>query len=319
MRRLLVLLICLALAVAGCAQESSNTSVGDKVITTVAVDATSSTGEVTTTESDVASTVAETSSGQTTTTVATMGIPYTVDSGRRLDVYTPGEPGPWPVVVVVHGLYQDKFSFAPLAEAIASEGAVVFNISVDMTFPFGTAIEEVACAVRFSRAMAADYGGDETRITLIGNSAGAVTGAVVAMAGDDFAEDCVVTEGSALVDALVGYEGPYNWATQPVFNDAGDFVTLGEEDPELLETINPYSHIGGNPDLVVRLIHGDDTDAEWYEVPRQVSVEFHQALAEAGYSAELTLLDGPSHIGLTVPSSEAFEVAVQQVLQVAGG
>lgn len=92
-------------------------------------------------------------------------------------------------MVVVHGFAQGRFSFAPLAEAIASEGAVVFNIDVAMSFPFRTTIEEVACAVRFSRAMAADYGGDETRITLIGNSAGASTGALVAIAGDDFAGD----------------------------------------------------------------------------------------------------------------------------------
>jgi acetyl esterase/lipase len=290
-------------------------------MTTVAVDATSSTGEVTTTEPDVPSAVAETSSGQTTTTVATMGIPYTVDSGRKLDVYTPGGQGPWPVVVVVHGFAQGKFSFAPLAEAIASEGAVVFNIGVETSFPFRTAIDEVACAVRFSRATAAGYGGDDTRITLVGNSLGATLGAIVAMAGDDFAGDCVVTEGSAVVDALVGYEGGYDHATHNYGQvpEDGNLPALREEDPELWATVNPYSHIGGNPDLVVRLIHGDDTDAAWYEIPRQISVEFHQALAEAGYDAEVTLLDGPSHIGLTLPSSKAFEVAVQQALQVAGG
>ena len=94
---------------------------------------------------------------------------------------------------------------------------------------------------------------------------------------------------------------------------------MREEDAELWETMDSHTHIGGNPDLVVRLIHGDDTDVDWHEVPRQVSVEFHQALAEAGYDAEVTLLDGPSHLGLTIPSSKAFEEAVQQVLQVAGG
>ena len=215
--------------------------------------------------------------------------------------------------------FQGKFSFAPLAEAIASEGAVVFNIDVDTSFPFRTAMEEVACAVRFSRAMAADYGGDDTRITLVGNSLGATLGAVVAMAGHDFAGDCVVTEGPVLVDALVAYEGGFDMATRHPNGGAGNFAALKQDDPELWETIYPYSHIGGNPDLVVRLIHGVDTDIDWFEIPRQDSVEFHQALAEAGYDAEVTLLDGPSHTGLTLPSSEAFEVAVQQVLQVAGG
>jgi acetyl esterase/lipase len=292
----------------------------DDVAATIAPATTTST--VNTTAPATTTTIAPTTTiAAPTTTAATVGVPYTVVdsgsiSGSKLDVYTPGEPGPWPVVVVVHGFAQSRRSFAPLAEAIASEGAVVLNIDVAMSFPFQTTIEEVACAVRFARAMASDYGGDETRITLIGNSAGASTGAIVAMAGDDFAGDCVVTEGSALVDALVGYEGPYDWGTQN--SRAGNFVALREEDAELWESINPYSHIGGNPDLVVRLIHGDDTGTAWYEVPRQVSVEFHEALAEARYDAELTLLEGP-HVGLSVPSSEAFDVAVQQVMQVARG
>jgi len=175
-----------------------------------------------------------------------MGIPYIVDSPRRLDVYTPGEPGPWPVVVVVHGLEQGRFSFVILAVAIAAEGAVVLSIG------------------------------------------------------------------------LVGYEGPNKRATHNDKTESVNLVALREEDPELWETMDPCTHIGGNPDLVVRLIHGDDTDVDWYEVPRQVSVDLHQAPAEDGYDAELTLLDGPSPLGLTILSSEAFDVAVQQVLQVAG-
>jgi hypothetical protein len=43
-------------------------------------------------------------------------------------------------------------------------------------------------------------------------------------------------------------------------SEGGNFVDLREEDAELWESIYPYSYIGGNPDLVVRLIHGDDTD-----------------------------------------------------------
>ena len=321
-RRLLVLVIALTVVVLllpACTDSADDSADTTLAPTTTVIETTTTAPPASTAAPTTTTTAPTTTTAATTTTAGTMGIPYIVDSPRRLDVYTPSGPGLWPVVVVVHGFMQGRFSFATLAEAIASEGAVVFNIGVEMSFPFLTAVEEIACAVRFSRAMAADYGGDASRITLVGNSAGAATGAIVAMAGDDFVGDCVVNEGSAHVDALVGYEGPYNWATQPVFNDVGDFVSLGEEDPELLETINPYSHIGGNPDLVVRLIHGDDTDVDWYEVPRQVSVEFHQALAEAGYDAEVTLLDGPSHLGLTNSSSKAFEETVQQVLQVAGG
>jgi len=141
------------------------------------------------------------------------------------------------------------------------------------------------------------------------------------MDGDDFSGDCAVNEGSALLDGFVGYEGPYDydWVLTALPKPDLDLLSMREEDPDQWEAINPYSHIGGNGDLVVRLIHGDDTDLAWYEVPRAFSVDFHQALTEAGYDVELTLLDGASHIALTNPGTEAFEVTVQTVMQIAGG
>jgi hypothetical protein len=136
---------------------------------------------------------------------------------------------------------------------------------------------------------------------------------VVALAGDEYARDCTITEGSAIPDVLVGYEGPYDWATHDY--QQVNLVPLHDDDPEQWEAINPYVHIGENPDLIVRLIHGDDADVAWYEVPRSVSVDFNQALLEAGYDTELILLEGASHSALSYPGSEAIEVTVQQALQ----
>ena len=196
---------------------------------------------------------------------------------------------------------------------------MVFNVGVAMRPPFlHEATEQVACAVRFAKATAADHGGDATEITVVGHSAGAVTGMVVALTGDDcYAQDCVVTDETAVLDVLVGYKGPYDWT----IHDYGEIspFPLGEEDPDKWEAINPYAHIGGNPDLVVRLTHRDDLNVAWYETPRGVSVDLNQVLLEAGYDAELTLLEGASHSALLSRGSKAFDMAVQQVLQVAGG
>ena len=52
----------------------------------------------------------------------------------------------------------------------------------------------------------------------------------------------------------------------------------------------------------MRLIHGDDTDVAWHEVPRAVSVEFSQALLEAGYDVELTLLEDATTAPFSFPS-----------------
>ncbi len=218
------------------------------------------------------------------------------------------------MVVVAHGLGQTKGNFAGLSEVIASEGAVVFNIQVAYSVPPLDGIEDIACAIRFARANARDYGGDPASITLVGNSSGAAKGSIVAMDGDAYKGDCVVSEGSALPDALVGYEGPFDYATHlyGTFN----VPSLGEEDPAIWEAVNPYLHIGGNSDLVVRLIHGRDKDLGPYDVLPEVSADFHAALEEAGYDVDLTYVDGASHRSLQ-PGTDAFALTVEQVLNVA--
>ena len=138
---------------------------------------------------------------------------------------------------------------------------------------------------------------------------------MIALSGDDFEGDCVVTEASALPDAFVGFEGFYNLETAALV--IPDLTILKDEDPELFEAVNPYSHIGHNSDLQVRLVHGDDVDTEWWEVLPEASIEFHQALSDAGYDAELIILAGTSHTTLTNKYlyPEAFDLIVQEVME----
>jgi acetyl esterase/lipase len=248
----------------------------------------------------------------------TSGIVYAKVSivSSVLDVYAPSDPGPWPVVVVAHGVMESRLNYANLAESIATQGAVVYNIDWWSTPPWSTGIECIACAVRFARATAADYGGDASRITLVGSSAGAATGAVVALAGDDFGGNCIATDASAMPNALVAWEGPYDYATT-VYN-VYDHPSLKDEDPELWEAINPYSHIGQNPELQVRLVYGNDVDTSWWDIAPQVSMDFHQVLADAGYDVELVVVEGSDHTDLTSSSSDALAVMVEQVMEVAG-
>lgn len=273
----------------------------------------------TTVPAAVSSTTTAADQPATTTTVAatpnfttTVGLDYTTN--HKLDVYAPVERADWPIVVVVHGLGGIRGGLAPLAEAIAAEGAVVFNISTEFSVPPIDGIQDIACAIRFARGTAREYGGDPTSITLVGYSSGAAKGSIVAMDGDAYEGDCVVSDGSALPNAFVGYEGPFDYAghVYGVFN----VPRLKEEDPVMWEAVNPYSHIGGNPDLIVRLIHGRDDDSRPYDVPLEASAEFNQALAAAGYDVEVTYLDGATHSSLR-PGTEAFEVTLQRVLDTA--
>jgi acetyl esterase/lipase len=222
------------------------------------------------------------------------------------------------VVVVVHGLYQSRSSLRTLAKAIASQGAVVYNIDAGYGSPHLTsAFERIACAVRFARDTAADYGGDPSWVSLVGHSSGADHGAVIALAGDDFAGDCAVTDASASVDAFVGYEGCFDCTTKvPQSSFDLDFTSLRDEDPELWHAINPYSHIGRNPELQVRLLHGNVPDVEWYDTLLAVSREFHQALAEAEYDVELIVVQRGTHDDIT-SDSDVIALTVEQVMELA--
>jgi sugar lactone lactonase YvrE/acetyl esterase/lipase len=239
---------------------------------------------------------------------------------QRLDVYTPSEAGDWPVVVLLHGYDATKEYYAPLSQAIAEQGAVVFTAAWptwiadlaarDNGKGFREMSEVLSCAIRFARATAPDYGGDPSQVTLVGHSYGADAGAWVALAGDDLDRsweelalirggpppqvECVVSGVSADVDAYVGIGGGYDFAGP-----------LQERDPELWQIADAYAHLGQNVDLRVRLIHGERDST----VEPEHAVQFNDALVEAGYDTSLTLWDGKHQVPTELTVAEVMKVA----------
>lgn len=236
----------------------------------------------------------------------------------KLDILAPNEANSLPVVIVAHGVYQNKGNFTDLATAIASQGAVVYNINanVELYDPFTNGIERIACAVRFARKTSADYGGNANRIILVGNSAGANSGIIAALAEDEIVGDCVEMSESASVSGFVGYEGVYDIGITH-YNKIFDHTAFESEDPEQWHTINPYSHIGDNPDLQIRLVHGGAPDVAWYDIPLEVSSDFYQTLSDAGYDVTFTVADGDPHTALTWDDYDAFELVVDLVMELA--
>ncbi len=294
-------------AVGGCGSDSDGAATDDTPTTVGAVDSSTETTESppTTDGPEVTSPEARVESLLRFTT-----------GGRTLDVHIPEGPGPFPVVVMIHGVAMSRSGLAPLAEAVSDAGIVVFNADVRMNEPFDETIDDIACAVRYASAESPSYRGDPSDLTLFGFSGGAATGIVVALRGEDLGTDCLA-DGPISVDAFVAYEGPFDWSR----TDYGrvDLTRFESSDPEIWEAVDPYTHIGDNPDLVVRLIHGDDLDTAWYEVPRAASMELHDVLLDAGYDVELTLLDNADHGAILRSYEEAFETAVAETVGVATG
>ena len=113
-------LSCVTFVMLVLAAACSSSDAGESTTTTTTTQATPSTAATTTTEPSLASAMEglANAKGSVSTSVngatsqATRSITYTVESGKRLDVYSPSEPGAWPVVIVVHGWGQSKGGLA---------------------------------------------------------------------------------------------------------------------------------------------------------------------------------------------------------------
>lgn len=228
-----------------------------------------------------------------------------------LDVYAPTESGKWPVVLFLPGRGMPKGTGShSLLRPLAEQGMVVVSINYSDLHPntaikdhgrgFREMAETVACAIRFAHKTTMDSGHQATQVILLGFSLGGGLAAHVALVADeidqlweDFASQqggpprqvqCAVHEGSVHVDALVGIAGVYD-------GFVGSEGRLGREwlqanDPALWDLL--YSAVGKNPELKVRLLHGEHDGM----IPLENSLAFEAVLLEAGYDVELITFDG---------------------------
>ncbi len=248
---------------------------------------------------------------------------------EMLDVYAPTEPGPWPVVVLMHAWFQskDNSAYTSFGEELAGRGLVVFvperrspcsmlsDCAQDNGRDFREVYESWACAVRFARERAADYGGDAARVTVFGHESGGLQTSLIGddleQTWDEFAStrggppaqtECLAAEGSAHVDAFIGYWGDYDF-----------YERLKESDPDLWELTSFFGVIGGNPDLHVYLVQGGMVNPSYIER----SVLLHEALVNAGYDATQMLLGEAKDV---IPwSGPDREELIQLILEVARG
>lgn len=115
-------------------------------------------------------------------------IVYDAASGERLNLFVPEGPGPWPVLVYIHGGYWmalDKSSTDCVALGLVPHRVAVVNI--DYTLMPAVRMDELVrqcrAAIQWVQTHAAEYGLDAGRLWVAGHSAGGHLTAAVASAG----------------------------------------------------------------------------------------------------------------------------------------
>lgn len=268
----------LVLALAACATpQASNTTT-----TTLLAPVTTTTAASTTTTTPSTTT--------TTTTGILAGVPG--------ETQVPEGVGPFPTVVLAHGgswLFGSPADIRPLADYLTGAGFLTVNASYRLSNQspgFPGAVDDIACAVRYA---ASHPDGDGT-VAVVGFSAGAHLGALVALVGDAFAEMCPFP-GSGVPGRFVGLAGPYDVARLGGFM-VPFFGRAVTEAPELWEFGNPQRFTDANPGLRALIVHGDLDGI----VNISFATDFHEALAAAGAASTLEIVPGARHNAMSAPS-----------------
>jgi acetyl esterase/lipase len=160
-------------------------------------------------------------------------IAYGPDARQRLDVYAPlGHAGPAPVAVFFYGGSWEsgrRQDYNWVGRALAAQGfvTVVADYRLYPRVRFPGFVEDGAQAVRWTVDHAASFGGDPSRLVLVGHSAGAYN---AVMLGLDARYLRAAGVDPGRIRAVAGLSGPYDFlpldgpVTRRTFGEAPDLT-----------------------------------------------------------------------------------------------
>lgn len=281
--RLQAFLISAAVVLAACSGSAEEAPTPDGA-------ATSSPATTTTTVPATSTPVGDTTTTSSPGTTSTTG---PSDTG----VGVPEGEGTFPAVVLVHGggwVVGSPATMSALADYMNLQGYLTVNTAYRLSINspgFPGAVEDVSCAV----ARAANHPRSNGEVTVIGHSAGAHIGAIVALAADSYDDRCEPPDSGSPV-RFIGLAGPYD--IERVGGIVVAFFGVDQEaDPGLWSSGNPMNLVDDDTDLEVLLIHGDADGV----VPVDFSESFATNLEAGGVTVELAILPGVNHSRVTSP------------------
>ncbi|QBD83516.1 alpha/beta hydrolase [Ktedonosporobacter rubrisoli] len=245
---------------------------------------------------------------------------YGNDPQQFGELFLPEGPGPFPVVLLIHG----GFWHAPynlslmtgLAEDLIQRNIAVWNIEYrrieDVGGGWPGTFQDVAHASDYLQTLAQQYALDMQRVIPVGHSAGGHLALWLA-ARSKFPEDSQL---AALSTPPYTFKGIVSLAGandleqvwQLNLEDGSAATLLGGtpmEVPERYALASPAALLPlGIPQI---LIHGDKDD----RVPIEVSQAYALQAKDAGDQLTLIELPGVDHFALIDPSSEAWAITIR--------
>ena len=224
-------------------------------------------------------------------TTRTADIEFGPDERQRLDVYRPIRTAGAPVVVFLYGgrwKYGTKDDYLLIGNSFARRGwiTVIPNYRLHPQAYFPAWVRDGAAAVRWTIDNIEQFGGDTSRIVVVGHSAGAHTAALLAL-DERYLRDAGVEPGA--VRGFVSVAGPVDttWTAPDVQRLMGP--------PEGWPSSYPSTHIGMG-DAPLLLMHGDADDV----VTVGNSVRLADRITDHGGCAPLRIYRGVGHVDIAV-------------------
>ena len=240
---------------------------------------------------------------------------------RQVRIYQPDGPGPFPVLLSIHGgawTDKDHTDYESTSTPLAATGLVVAAIGqrVGAGFPYPLQNQDIHYGVRWLKAHAADFNGDPDAVGGIGYSSGGHTLPLAAMRIDDPRYSALPLEGSSPADAKLAWMISCWPVIEPYFRYE---IARGKGNTDLMEKHHmffqgdeamhestPLNVIERGENLTLppaMVFHGTADDV----MPIEASERFVAAYNGAGGNAQLVPFQGKGHGWARAAGSEVDE------------
>jgi acetyl esterase/lipase len=218
---------------------------------------------------------------------------------QKLDVYVPAGPGPFSVILWIHGGgWEAGSKDSPgMVTGLMWSGYVIAstNYRYSSQAPFPAQIEDVKSAIKLLRKNAKEYKLDPFRIGVSGGSAGGHLAALLGTSGDEETKIQAVCDFYGPTD--VAAMSPPTATNNPITKLLGG--TTGVK-AELAKQANPITYVDAN-DPPFLIFHGDKDNV----VPLSQSELLDAALKKAGVESKLIVIPGAGHgNGIMIDSTQ---------------